>query len=222
MFARTAPGVRRPDGSISAEGISAFVVKPGDAGFAIAGRIDAMAPHPLALLTFKDCRIPAARLIGAEGEGFRIAMRTLDIFRTSVAAAACGFARRAFDEALQHARSRGMFGHVLADFQLTQAAFAEMATMLEAAELLTFRAAWLRDRGMPFTAAAAMAKLTATESLAVTAIAYFQPVTRQKLSQVLGREISRDVMARLKRIDLIGAGPRSISDAATTVFCGLR
>ena len=164
VFARTAPGVRRPDGSISAEGISAFVVKPGDAGFAIAGRIDAMAPHPLALLTFKDCRIPAARLIGAEGEGFRIAMRTLDIFRTSVAAAACGFARRAFDEALQHARSRGMFGHVLADFQLTQAAFAEMATMLEAAELLTFRAAWLRDRGMPFTAAAAMAKLTATEN----------------------------------------------------------
>ena len=164
VFARTAPGVRRADGSVSAEGISAFVVKPGDAGFEIAERIDAMAPHPLARLAFEDCRIPAARLIGAEGEGFRIAMRTLDIFRTSVAAAACGFARRALEEALGHARSRGMFGRMLADFQLTQAALAEMASSLEAAELLTYRAAWLRDRGRPFTAAAAMAKLTATES----------------------------------------------------------
>jgi acyl-CoA dehydrogenase len=164
VFARTAPGVRRADGSISAEGISAFVVKPGDAGFAIAGRIDAMAPHPLARLTFEDCRIPQARLIGAEGEGFRIAMRTLDIFRTSVAGAACGFARRALDEALDHVRERTMFGRRLADFQLTQAALAEMATGIEAAELLTFRAAWLHDRGLPFSSAAAMAKLTATET----------------------------------------------------------
>jgi acyl-CoA dehydrogenase len=91
-------------------------------------------------------------------------MRTLDIFRTSVAAAACGFARRALDEALAHARSRSLFGRMLADFQLTQSALAEMATSLEAAELLTCRAAWLRDRGRPFTAAAAMAKLTATET----------------------------------------------------------
>lgn len=164
VFARTAPGSRRADGSISAEGISAFVVKPGDAGFAIAERIDAMAPHPLARLTFEDCRIPVARLIGAEGEGFRIAMRTLDIFRTSVAAAACGFARRALEEALGHACTRGMFGRMLADFQLTQAALAEMATSLDAAELLTYRAAWLRDGGHPFTSAAAMAKLTATEN----------------------------------------------------------
>ncbi len=167
VFARTAPAVRRADGSASAEGISAFVVKPGDAGFSIAERIDAMAPHPLARLAFEDCRIPAARLIGAEGEGFRIAMRTLDIFRTSVAAAACGFARRALDEALGHVRSRGMFGRMLSDFQLTQVALAEMATALDAAELLTYRAAWLRDRGQPFTAAAAMAKLTATESAQV-------------------------------------------------------
>jgi alkylation response protein AidB-like acyl-CoA dehydrogenase len=156
--------VRRADGSVTAEGISAFVVKPGDAGFTIAERIDAMAPHPLARLAFEDCRIPAARLIGAEGEGFRIAMRTLDIFRTSVAAAACGFARRALDEALGHVRTRGMFGRMLADFQLTQSALAEMATALDAAELLTYRAAWLRDRGQSFTVAAAMAKLTATES----------------------------------------------------------
>jgi acyl-CoA dehydrogenase len=167
VFARTAPGVRRPDGSVSAEGISAFLAKPGDSGFTVAERIDAMAPHPLARLAFEDCRIPAARLIGAEGEGFKIAMRTLDVFRTSVAAAACGFARRALDEALGQARSRGMFGRRLADFQLTQAALAEMATALDSALLLTFRAAWLRDTGRAFTAAAAMAKLAATEGAQV-------------------------------------------------------
>jgi len=164
VFARTVPGSRRPDGSVSAEGISAFVVKPGDSGFTIAERIDAMAPHPLARLAFEDCRIPAARLVGTEGEGFKIAMRTLDVFRTSVAAAACGFARRALDEAGAHARARSLFGRQLADFQLTQAALAEMATALDAAELITYRAAWLRDTGRPFTAAAAMAKLTATEN----------------------------------------------------------
>jgi alkylation response protein AidB-like acyl-CoA dehydrogenase len=167
VFARTAPGSRRPDGSVSAEGISAFLVKPGDSGFTISERIDAMAPHPLARLAFEDCRIPAARLIGAEGEGFKIAMRTLDVFRTSVAAAACGFARRALDEALGQARSRGMFGRRLADFQLTQASLAEMATALDSALLLTFRAAWLRDTGRAFTAAAAMAKLAATEGAQV-------------------------------------------------------
>jgi len=164
VFARTAPGSRRPDGSVGAEGISAFLAKPGDSGFTVTERIDTMAPHPLARLAFEDCRIPVARLIGAEGEGFKIAMRTLDVFRTTVAAAACGFARRALEEAREHARARGMFGRTLADFQLTQAALAEMATALEAAQLLTSRAAWLRDTGRPFTAAAAMAKLTATES----------------------------------------------------------
>ncbi len=164
VFARTAPGSRRPDGSVSAEGISAFLVKPGDSGFTVAERIDSMAPHPLARLAFEDCRIPVARLVGAEGEGFKIAMRTLDVFRTSVAAAACGFARRALDEALAHARGRGMFGRRLADFQLTQGALADMATALDSAMLLTLRAAWLRDTGRVFTGAAAMAKLTATES----------------------------------------------------------
>ena len=164
VFARTAPGSRRPDGSVGAEGISAFLVKPGDSGFTVAERIDTMAPHPLGRLAFEDCRVPVARLIGAEGEGFKIAMRTLDVFRTSVAAAACGFARRALEEAREHARARGMFGRTLADFQLTQAALAEMATALEAAQLLTSRAAWLRDTGRAFTAAAAMAKLTATEN----------------------------------------------------------
>jgi acyl-CoA dehydrogenase len=164
VFARTAPGSRRPDGSVSAEGISAFLLKPGDSGFAVAERIDMMAPHPLARLAFDDCRIPVARLIGAEGEGFKIAMRTLDIFRASVAAAACGFARRALDAAGAHVRARTLFGKSLADFQLTQAALAEMSTSLDSAVLLTYRAAWLRDTGRPFTMAAAMAKLAATES----------------------------------------------------------
>jgi alkylation response protein AidB-like acyl-CoA dehydrogenase len=164
VFARTAPGRPRTDGSVSADGISAFVVEPSDRGFTVAERIDAMAPHPLARIAFDTCRIPVARRIGAEGEGFKIAMRTLDVFRTTVAAAACGFARRALDEALAHARTRGLFGRQLADFQLTQAALAEMATALDAAALLTYRAAWLRDTGRSFTAAAAMAKLTATEN----------------------------------------------------------
>jgi len=164
VFARTEAAKSRPDGSIAAEGISAFVIEPGDPGFAVAERIDAMAPHPLARISFTDCRIPADRLIGSEGEGFKIAMRTLDVFRTSVAAAACGFARRALDEALKHVMERSLFGRKLAEFQLTQAALAEMATGIEAAQLLTYRAAWLRDRGDRFTAAAAMAKLTATET----------------------------------------------------------
>ena len=192
VFARTSPGVRRPNGSISAEGISAFLVKPGDSGFTVAERIDAMAPHPLGRLAFEDCRIPGARLIGAEGEGFRLAMRTLDIFRTSVAAAACGFARRALEEALAHARSRSLFGRMLADFQMTQSALAEMATALEAAELLTFRAAWLRDRGQPFTAAAAMAKLAATEGA--------QQVIDRALQMFGGRGVVQgEVIERLYR-----------------------
>ena len=164
VFARTAPGERRADGTTAAQGISAFVVEPGDPGFQIGTRIDVIAPHPLAELRFDSCKIPAARLIGAEGEGFKLAMRTLDVFRTSVAAAALGFGRRALDEALTHAKQRAMFGKVLADFQLTQAALADMATALDGARLLTYRAAWSRDRGEPATRSAAMAKLAATES----------------------------------------------------------
>ena len=116
-----------------------------DAGAAVAERIEVIAPHPLARLRFADCRVPADALLGAEGEGFKLAMRTLDIFRTSVAAAALGFARRALDEALGRARERRMFGATLADFQLTQAKLADMATAIDAAALLTYRAAWLRD-----------------------------------------------------------------------------
>jgi alkylation response protein AidB-like acyl-CoA dehydrogenase len=164
VFARTSPGEVRADGSIAAAGISAFVVERDDPGLTIDERIDVIAPHPLATLGFRSCRIPAERLIGDLGDGFRLAMRTLDVFRTSVAAAAVGFGQRALDEALAHARSRAMFGKRLADFQLTQAALAEMATDLDAARLLTYRAAWMRDRGQTVTGAAAMAKLTATET----------------------------------------------------------
>ena len=110
-----------------------------------------------------NCRVPLAQRIGAAGEGFKVAMRTLDVFRTSVAAAALGFARRALDEALQRATTRKMFAGVLADFQLTQAKLATMATTIDGAALLTYRAAWQRDQGRNVTREAAMAKLAATE-----------------------------------------------------------
>lgn len=158
LFARTgeAPGTR---------GISAFVVYPDDPGFSIAERIDVMAPHPLATLRFDAMRIPADRLLGGPGEGFKLAMRTLDIFRVSVAGAALGFARRAFDEALAHASSRQLFGAALAEMQLTQARLGEMAAMIDAAALLTYRAAWQRDvQKVPTTREAAMAKMVATEN----------------------------------------------------------
>lgn len=158
VFARTgeAPGSR---------GISAFVVDADTPGLEIAERIDLIAPHPLATLRFRNCRIPATRRLGASGEGFKLAMRSLDIFRASVAAAALGLARRAFDEALARAKGRAIFGAALADLQLTQAALAEMATGIDASALLTYRAAWVRDvQGAPTTREAAMAKLTATET----------------------------------------------------------
>ncbi|MGN7292712.1 acyl-CoA dehydrogenase family protein [Rhizobium sp. SAFR-030] len=158
VFARTgeAPGTR---------GISAFVVFADDPGFSIAERIDVIAPHPLATIRFDNCRIPASRLLGSPGEGFKIAMRTLDIFRASVAAAALGFAKRALDEAVAHAKTRNMFGNHLSDLQLTQAAFGDMAAQIDAGALLTYRAAWRRDvQGLPTTKEAAMAKMVATEN----------------------------------------------------------
>jgi alkylation response protein AidB-like acyl-CoA dehydrogenase len=156
VFARSgeAPGAR---------GISAFIVDADTPGLSIAERIEVIAPHPLATLRFTDCRVPLSQRIGAPGEGFKVAMRTLDVFRTSVAAAALGFARRAFDEALQRATQRKMFNQTLADFQLTQAKLAQMATTIDASALLTYRAAWLRDQGKSVTKEAAMAKMTATE-----------------------------------------------------------
>jgi acyl-CoA dehydrogenase len=146
-------------------GLSAFVVDAGAPGLEIAERIDLIAPHPLATLRLRGCRVPASHRLGAGGEGFKLAMRSLDIFRASVAAAALGLARRALDEALDRATSRRMFGQALADFQLTQAALAEMATGIDASALLTYRAAWVRDaEHEPATREAAMAKLTATET----------------------------------------------------------
>ena len=146
-----------------ARGISAFIVDDGTPGFDIAERIDVIAPHPLARLAFHDCRIPLSQRIGDGGQGFKIAMQTLDVFRTSVAAAALGMARRALDEALQRATTRRMFKQRLADFQLTQSKLAQMATTIDSAALLTYRAAWLRDQGHNVTREAAMAKMTATE-----------------------------------------------------------
>jgi acyl-CoA dehydrogenase len=158
VFARTGnePGTK---------GISAFVVDSDSPGLAIAERIEIVAPHPMATLRFSGCRVPAANLLGDEGEGFKLAMRTLDIFRTGVAAAALGFARRALAEALERARERKMFGQTLADFQMTQAKLADMATGIDAAALLAYRAAWLRDvKQRRVTGEAAMAKMQATET----------------------------------------------------------
>ena len=157
VFARSGgvPGTR---------GISAFVVPAGTPGLEIAERIDVIAPHPLARLRFSGCRVPRSFQLGGTGDGFKLAMRTLDIFRASVAAAALGFARRALDEAVSWSRSRRMFGATLADQQLTQATLGDMATDIDAAALLTYRAAWQRDMiGGRITREAAMAKLTATE-----------------------------------------------------------
>jgi acyl-CoA dehydrogenase len=158
VFARTgeAPGTR---------GLSAFVVPAESPGLEIAERIEVIAPHPLARLRFTACRVPKTQRLGAAGEGFKLAMRTLDIFRASVAGAALGFARRALDEALAWSASRRVFGGRLADLQLTQATLGDMATDIDAAALLTYRAAWLRDvKGQRTTREAAMAKLTATEN----------------------------------------------------------
>jgi acyl-CoA dehydrogenase len=157
VFARTgeAPGAR---------GISAFIV-PGDiAGLSVAERLDVISPHPLARIMFDNVRVPATSMVGAPGDGFKIAMATLDVFRATVAAAALGFARRAFDETLKRVRDRRMFEGTLADLQLVQGAIAEMALDIDAAALLVYRAAWAKDGGAArVTREASMAKLFATE-----------------------------------------------------------
>jgi acyl-CoA dehydrogenase len=166
VFAREAAEARGSAAPASGRGtrdISAFVVPADTPGLSIAERIDVIAPHPLARLRFDQARLPASARLGAAGQGFKLAMRTLDIFRTSVAAAALGFGRRALDEALAHTRQRPMFGATLADLPLAQAKLAEMATTMDAASLLTYRAAWQRDQGSTVTQAAAMAKMAATE-----------------------------------------------------------
>lgn len=147
------------------KGISCFVVDADTPGLTIAERIEVIAPHPLATLAFNDCRVPGANLVGELGSGFKYAMGTLDVFRSTVGAAALGFARRALDEAVSYAQQREMFGATLADLQLTQADLGGMALEIDASALLIYRAAWSKDSGAArITREAAMAKLYATEA----------------------------------------------------------
>jgi acyl-CoA dehydrogenase len=155
LFARTGEGTK---------GVSAIVVDADAKGFSVAGRIDVIAPHPLARLRFKDCAISAGQLIGGDGDGLKIALATLDIFRTTVGAAALGFARRALDEATTRAMTRQMFGATLADQPIAQERLAEMALDIDAAALLVYRSAWTKDvKKTRVTREAAMAKLFATD-----------------------------------------------------------
>jgi alkylation response protein AidB-like acyl-CoA dehydrogenase len=163
VFARMDEGASQDAPVRGARGISAFIVDADTPGFSVSERINVIAPHPLGTLRFTDCRIPLSQRVGADGEGFKVAMRTLDVFRTSVAAAALGFARSALEQALQRATSRKMFQQTLADFQITQAKLAQMATTIDSAALLVYRAAWQRDQGRNVTKEAAMAKLVSTE-----------------------------------------------------------
>ena len=158
VFARTAPDVA------NGKDISAFFVRADTPGLSIIERIEVISPHPLATILFDDCVVPHDALLGIEGEGFALAMRTLDIFRVSVAAAATGFARRALHEALVQASTRAMFGATLGAQPLAQAILGDMATDLDTAALLTYRAAWHRDtQAGRSTGVAAMAKMAATE-----------------------------------------------------------
>lgn len=158
VFARTGPAA-------GAKGLSAFVVDAETAGSRVERQIDLLAPHPIGELRFDECRVPAAHRLGGEGDGLKIALATLDLFRSSVGAAACGISARAVQEAGAYALLRRQFGAALVDFQATQIALADMVTELDAARLLVYRAAWVKDRGAPrVTRESSMAKLYATEA----------------------------------------------------------
>lgn len=158
VFART-------NASAGARGITAFIVDADTPGLHVTEMIDVISPHPLATLRFDQCRVPQAQMLGELNKGFKVAMQTLDIFRTSVAAAAVGFARKALYAGLEHATHRKMFGATLADLQLTQAALGDAATEIDQSALLTYRAAWVRDvQQRASTIETAMAKMAATES----------------------------------------------------------
>lgn len=145
--------------------LSAFVVGAKLPGFSVTERTPMIAAHPIGQIEFKDCRVPAEDMVGAEGDGFLLAMRTLDMFRPTVGAAACGLARRALDEAVSYAKTRKQFGRVLAEHQLVQEKLADMITELDAARLLVYRAAYLRDTGTArVTRESSEAKLFATEA----------------------------------------------------------
>jgi len=154
----------RLPGTQGSKGICALIVEAETPGLEIVERIHVTAPHPLATIAFRGCAVPREQLIGGEGEGFKIAMKTLDAFRISVAAAAVGFARRALDESLGRVTKRKVFGLTLAELQLTQSKLAHMASLIDAAALLTYRAAWMKDCGKRTTKEAAMAKWFATEA----------------------------------------------------------
>lgn len=158
VFARTgeAPG---------AKGLSAFLVEANRPGLEVAERIDVMAPHPLARLRFSNVEIPETAMIGNPGEGFKIAMSVLDVFRSTVGAAALGFARRALDETIARVKARKVGGAPLSDLQMVQGHIADMALEIDASALLVYRAAWTKDMGQPrITREASMAKLNATEA----------------------------------------------------------
>ena len=165
VFAKTEP-------TRGSRGITAFIVDADTAGLDDSEHIHVMAPHPLASVRLSGCRVPSGARLGPMEGGFKLAMQTLDIFRASVAGAALGMARRALHEAVVYARQRPMFGQHLGDFQLTQAKLGDMAALVDAAALLTYRAAWLRDcvgtatpeQAQAYTAQAAMAKMAATEN----------------------------------------------------------
>jgi acyl-CoA dehydrogenase len=157
VFARTGEGT-------GAKGLSAFVVDADTAGLSVLERIDVIAPHPLATLRFEGCRVPLANRLGAPGDGFKVAMATLDIFRSTVAAAALGLARRALHESVERAATRKLFGGPLADLQMTQAALADSAAEVDASALLVYRAAWTKDQGAArITRESSIAKMYATE-----------------------------------------------------------
>jgi len=188
VFARTgeAPG---------AKGLSAFLVEAETPGLTIESRIEVAAPHPLATLRFDAARIAADNMIGKPGDGFRVAMGTLDVFRATVGAAALGFARRALDMTVARAAERKIFGGTLFDQQMSQAAIADSAVDVEASALLVYRAAWLKDSGTPrVTREASMAKLHATEAAQRAADRCVQMhgglgVTRGHTAETLYREV---------------------------------
>ncbi len=188
VFARTGEAT-------GARGLSAFILDANTPGLKIAERIETIAPHPLARLVFEDCHLPADSLVGASGSGFKIAMATLDVFRSTVGAAALGFARRALDEATGRATTRKLFGATLADQQGVQTQLAEMALDIDASALLIYRAAWTKDTGAArITREAAMAKLYATEAAQKaidTAVQIFGGlgVTKGSVPEALYREI---------------------------------
>ena len=158
VFAKT-------DSAKGSKGISAFLVERDAPGFRFEEKIELISPHPIGRISFDGCRVPAANVLGEEGQGFKIAMQTLDTFRSTVGAAACGLAWRGLDEAISYAKRRVQFGRPISEYQATRMRLAEMATDLDASRLLVYRAAWKKDSGADrVTLEASMAKLFATEA----------------------------------------------------------